>query len=164
MVLTYGHEERALWHSSKVCAGSRNLGASEAQLRVKENAGRKARLRLASRSARGSLRRNSRDSSWPAPPARMAAKTSSEQRDRPAVSQRWLGVTLLPPRGQGMTADLKIGLMALTWRASSGGGRLPTRRFRPPLCASKLSFLHLAVIEEDRAYDSKGSVVTCRDR
>ena len=44
--------------------------------------------------------------------------------------------------------------------ACSGCGRHPQQpsRCRPPLCASKFSFLHLAVIEEDWAYDSKGSI------
>lgn len=37
------------------------------------------------------------------------------------------------------------------------GQSLQPLRCEPPPCASNCSFLHLAVIEEDRAYDSKGS-------
>lgn len=39
-----------------------------------------------------------------------------------------------------------------------------TLRCRPPPGTSNFNFLHLAVIEEDRAYDSNGSEVIRRGR
>lgn len=54
-------------------------------------------------------------------------------------------------------ACLAVGFLAVSVSTPAGGGRLLTLRCRPQLCTSNFSFLHLAVIEEDRAYDSNGS-------
>lgn len=51
-----------------------------------------------------------------------------------------------------------------TVSSKGAGERQHPLRCRSPSCTSKFSFLHLAVSEEDRVYDSKGSEVQVRRR
>jgi hypothetical protein len=57
----------------------------------------------------------------------------------------------------------EVGLAPLTERRPYSGDRQQPLRCRPPPCASNFSFLHLSVIEEEPAYDSKGSTSVFRD-
>jgi hypothetical protein len=62
----------------------------------------------------------------------------------------------------GPLHDLIGSFLQAIGQTKTVGQSLQPLRCQPPPCASNFSFLHLAVIEEDRAYDSKGSDPACR--
>ena len=68
---------------------------------------------------------------------------------------RQLSATLLALTAVS-AALLKVGLIAFSVSPPLKVDRLQTLRYRPPPCALNFSFMRLAVIEADRAYDSNG--------